>query len=420
MNCKNKNSFKKLSEVIFIALEFEKESLRMAIDSIKERKLRSALNVLGILIGIAAVISLVSIGEGTNAAVSEALGSLGGNTIFITSGGGGGGFGPPSSSESLGKSDLADVKSVRGIELAVGISVKSESVTFRDETKRLSFFGVDPKDAGKFFTELGVVQLDSGRFFKSGEKHVVVLGNTIVEKGFSDPIKVNDKLTIKDQKIQVIGILKETGSSQYDSIIIAPIEDLSESTSTQDIQYTIIFGRVSNTDRIDDIAANVQKKMDDVHGKKAFLVYTTKQLTEQIGTVTNMISIVLGGIAGIALVVAGIGIANTMYMSIMERTKEIGIMKAIGASNRNVMEIFLVEAAMIGLVGGVAGSIVGIGLSEVLGVVLSNYGLAFTTKVTAELLALALSFSVGLGLFFGFLPARRAAKMNPIEALRYE
>ena len=390
----------------------------MAFDSIKERKLRSALTVLGIVIGIAAIIALVSVGEGTNAAVSNALGSLGANTLFITGGGGGGGFGAPTSTTMLSKKDLTAIESIKGIDIAIGIAVKSESVTFKDETKRLSFFGIDTKEAQKFFKDLGVVSVTEGRFFNSGERHSVVLGYSTAEKSFSNAIGVNDKLSVGDQKIKVIGTLKETGSSTYDSIIISPIDDVSDTPGNP--QYTIIFARVSDPATIDDIAANVQKKMDNLHGKKTFTVFTSKQLTEQIGTVTNMLSIVLGGIAGIALLVAGIGIANTMFMSIVERTREIGIMKAIGATDRNIIEIFLMEAALIGVIGGIVGDTLGLLLSNALGIILTNYGLNFTTVVTPELLLIGMGFSVGVGVLFGFIPARKAAKMNPIEALRYE
>lgn len=405
--------------MIFLALEFERESLTMAFDSIKERKVRSILTALGIIIGIAAIIALVSIGTGTNAAVSSALGTLGGNTIFVTSGGGGGGgFGPPSSSTTLGKKDLNAVKSINGVDLALGILFKSEAVTFKATTKYFTFYGVDPKDAQKFFQDLGVIQIQDGRIFKSGEHGVVVIGSNIATKGFPDVLKVNDKITVKGQKYQIIGTLKETGSTQYDSTVIIPIDDLSGSTSNP--QYTIIFARVGFPDRIDSIANAIQKKMDDLRGKKAFVVFTPKQLAQQISTVTNTLSITLGGIAGIALVVAGIGIANTMLMSIIERTREIGIMKAIGASYRNVLEIFLTEAAVIGLIGGIAGDALGILFSEVIGTVLRSYGLNFTTLVTPDLLFIGIGFSVGVGLLFGFLPARKAARMNPIEALRYE
>lgn len=407
--------------MISLAFEFEKESLQMAFDSIKERKLRSSLTVLGIVIGIAAIIALVSIGQGTNAAVTSALGSLGGNTLFITSGGGGGGggFGGPSSAATtLDKKDLTSIENVKGIDIAVGMAVKSESVTFKGETKRISFFGMDTKQAQKFFKDLGVVQTEDGRYFSSGEKGVVVLGHTTAAKTFADPIVVNDKLTIGDKKIKVIGILKETGSSTYDSIVLAPIDDVSDTPGNP--QYTIILAKASNPTTIDETAASVQKKLDDLHGKKAFLVFTSKQLTEQIGTVTNTLSIVLGGIAGIALVVAGIGIANTMFMSIVERTREIGIMKAIGATNNNIIEIFLMEAALIGLIGGIVGDILGVLFSSAIGVILSSYGLSFGTQVTPELLLIGLGFSVGVGVLFGFIPARKGAKMNPIEALRYE
>lgn len=406
-------------KVILLAFDFERESLRMALDSIKERKLRSFLTVLGIVIGISAIIAMVSIGEGTKASIMEALGGLGANTIFVTSGGGGGGFSSPTTGETLTEKDIAKVESVKDISLALGIFVKSLPATFKSEVKILSLYGVDTKNAFKFFSEIGVVEIEEGRYFRTGERRAIVIGRVMADKAFSTELKLNDKFKVKDETFHIIGITKETGNTQYDNIIIVPIEDIRD-LSTEKDQLTIIFAKADNPNRIDEIAEDIQKKMDDAHGKKLFSVFTTKQLTERIGTVTNTISIVLGGIAGIALIVAGIGIANTMLMSVIERTREIGIMKAIGASNRNVMEIFLMEAAMIGLIGGILGGIVGMGLSNALELVLTSYGMAFKTLVTPELFAGGVVFSIIVGVFFGLLPARKASKLNPIEALRYE
>ena len=404
-----------------MAFDFEIESLKMAFESIRERKLRSILTVLGIVIGIGAIIAMVSIGTGTNAAVGSALSGLGSNTILIASGGGGtgGGFGAPSISQTITNKDLTAIQGIKGVSIAIGLFIKGEAVTFQGNTKVLSVFGVDTKDAQKFFTDLGVVQMDEGRYFRSGEKHAVVLGHNIAAKSFANPIKVGDKLTINNETIHVIGIIKETGTSQYDSIMIAPVDDVRD-PATQNNQYTILFAKATGAGVLNQTANAIQKKMDDFHGKKNFVVYTTQQLTQQIGTVTNTISIVLGGVAGIALVVAGIGIANTMLMSVIERTKEIGIMKSIGATNRNVMEIFLMESATIGLIGGLVGGLVGIVLANILGIVLNNYGLPFKTEVTPGLFLFGLGFSVIVGVLFGLLPARSAAKLNPIEALRHE
>lgn len=403
-----------------MAFDFELESLKMALNSIRERKMRSALTALGIIIGIAAIIALVSIGTGTQAAVSSALSSLGANTLFISGGGGGGGgFSAPSTGSILSKKDLTTIQSIAGVKTAVGIFVKSQAVTFKSETKRLSFFGIDAKDAQKFFNEVAVVQIEQGRYFRTGENRAVVLGHTAAASSFTTALKVGDKLTVGEQKFQVVGILKETGSSNYDNTVLVSADDIRDPVTEKD-QFTIIFARASDAKTLNATVDAIQKKMDNLHGKKNFQVFTTAQLSAQIGTVTNTLSIVLGGIAGIALLVAGIGIANTMLMSVIERTKEIGIMKSIGATSRNILEIFLVEAAIIGFVGGIIGDLFGIIFSSIIGLVLRNYGVSFTTEVTPQLLLFGLGFSVLVGVFFGLLPARRASKLNPIEALRYE
>lgn len=218
---------------------------------------------------------------------------------------------------------------------------------------------------------------------------------------------------------RVVGILKETGTRELDTFVVIPLKTLRDVTDSKD-EISVIVASADNVNNIDKVAEDIQKKLDKMHGEKAFDAITTTQLAERIGSITSTITIFLGSIAAISLIVAGIGIANTMLMSIMERTREIGIMKAIGATNTNIMEIFLMESALLGLVGGIMGCIVGMDMSNLLGRISIISGIQMKTAVTPELLLIGLGFSVIVGIVSGLWPARRAAKLNPIEALRYE
>jgi putative ABC transport system permease protein len=401
-----------------LSLEFEKESIKIAVRSIRERKTRSILTVTGIVIGIAAIIALVSIGEGTNKYITEQFQQFGANRIIISRAIRGG-FGATSSFEPLSDSDLTLVKRTRGVDKALPILMKSMPVEFKGETEVLSVMGIDSGSAVDFFSDIQSFELQSGRFIKAGDKYSVILGAVAAKQSFTTELRIRDKLIINQKTFEVVGILTETGTSQDDSAIIIPRETLGEIAGNTD-EITYIFARVVDTSQVDAVAELIQKKMDQEHGEGTFTVLSTTKLAEQITTITGTLSAVLGGVAGIALVVAGIGIANTTYMSILERTKEIGIMKAIGATSTNILEIFLVEAAIIGLIGGLAGAGMGIAMSQVLGFILKSYGMVFTTAVTPELILMGVGFSILVGVVSGLLPARKAAKLNPIEALRYE
>lgn len=390
----------------------------MAFDSIRGRKVRSGLTVLGIVIGIAAIISLVSVGEGMRLAITEMMKQFGANKIMILPQMQAG-FGPPVIGEFLTEKDLNDVKRVRGVEIAIAIFFRSLPTEHRGETTTLSISGVDVKESDKFFSDVQTYELATGRFQRPGDKYAVVIGHSIAKDVFSNELNLRDKLKIKDATVEVIGIMKEMGNQQDDTMIIMPLETIRDMTGESD-EITMIFVKVSDASKADRVASSIQSKLDDAHGEKTFMVMSTKQITEQVGSITNLVSIVLGGIAAIALVVAGIGIANTMFMSIMERTHEIGIMKAIGATNANVMEIFLLESAVIGIIGGIIGCVIGVGMSSLIGAASSFYGLQIRTAVTPQLLLIGLGFSIGVGVISGLWPARRAAKLNPIEALRYE
>jgi len=400
-----------------LSFAFEQESFRMATRSIVERKVRSALTVLGIVIGIAAIVSLVSVGEGMRGMVVEQLEQFGANKIMVmaqmqT------GFGPSAQGEPLDDGDLQDIKRVRGVDIALPMFYKSLPAEFKDEVGTLQVAGVASKDAQTFFSDIQAFDLAAGRYYRSGDRNVVVIGH-FVANTFTDEVKLRDRLEIKGKTMEVIGILKEMGNQQDDSMVIMPLDTMRDITGEKD-EITMILVKVDNADRVADIAEDIQELLDKAHGEKTFMVMSTQQITEQVGSIMNILSITLGGIAAISLLVAGIGIANTMLMSIMERTREIGIMKAIGATSANVMEIFLIESATIGVIGGVIGCLVGIGMSKVISAASVFIGFQITTAVTPELLALSLGFSVIVGVVSGIFPARNAAKLNPIEALRYE
>lgn len=391
----------------------------MAFSSIKERRLRSALTVLGIVIGIAAIISLVSIGEGMRRGITDMLEQFGANKIMVMPSMQMG-FGPPVIGESLTEDDLDDIKRVRGVDIAVPILFRSLPVEFNGESEVLSITGVDTEDAEEFFSDIQAFQLEAGRFQRSGDRYGIVIGYLIAKNVFSDEVKLNDRLEIKETNFEVIGIMNEMGNQQDDTMIILPLDTLRDMID-EETEITMFFIKVKDANRIEYVVDSIQKNLDDEHGEDTFMVMSTMQLTEQIGSITSMISVFLGGIAGISLLVAGIGISNTMLMSIMERTREIGIMKAVGATNKEIMEIFLIESAAIGLIGGILGCVIGIGISRVISTASSYFfGMSINTAVTPELISIGLGFAVGVGVVSGLFPARRAAKLKPVEALRYE
>jgi len=400
-----------------LSFDFEKESFRIAFRSVRERKMRSSLTVVGIAIGIAAIISLVSIGEGTNKYISEQFEEFGANKIIITPQS----FGarPAATSESLSKKDIDLIENIRGVEDTVEIYFKTLPASYKDQNTQLSVIGIDGDKAEKFFSDMQSFELENGRFFKSSDKNVVVVGNLVANSIFEDDIKVRDKVIIKDEDFTVIGILKEIGNSQDDAQIMVPLGSLRKLTGEDD-EISYIMASAIDNNEVEEVADDIQDELDDKYGEDTFMVLSTAQLAGQISTITSTLSAILGGVAGIALLVAGVGISNTMYMSILERTKEIGIMKSIGATGINIMEIFLMEASIIGIIGGATGILFGVGLSKAIGIALDSYGVGLKTHVTLNLMALGMLFSVGVGVLAGFLPARRAAELDPVEALRYE
>jgi putative ABC transport system permease protein len=400
-----------------------KESLELSLFSIRHRKISSALTILGIVIGISAIIGLVSIGQGLQQSITKQLESFGPDKLIVSPGSAGAtpvGAAAGAFSGSLSEDDVKKIEKISGVKSAAGVLLRTLPVTYKKEVETTYVIGIKAKEASKIFLDINAFDLDSGRYLKEGESGVADIGSAIAKDTFEKEIGIGDTITIMDKKFKVIGIMKSIGNRQDDSQIYMPLADLKDLIGG-DNSISIIFVKVSDTTRISQISDDIQKLLDKEYGKKSYSVTSSEQIAESVNSIFSLLSFVLGGIASISLVVAGVGISNTMFTSVIERTKEIGVMKAIGATNYNVMEIFLVESALLGMIGGAVGVVVGFLLSQVITIFAGQIlPVTFEAVVTPEMVVLSLSFSIAVGVVSGLWPARRAARLQPVEALRYE
>jgi len=397
----------------------------VAFNNLRHRRLRSWLTMLGIFIGVAAVVSLISLGQGLQGAISEQFEQLGKDKIIIQTKT----MGPPGSATSesliLTSKDLEVIENVRGVEWVIGILIKTGQAKFKDEAGIGFGIGID-LDELKLLSEIQAFDIIKGRDFKKGDKFKAVLGyNHAYGDVWKRGIKVGETIQVEDKDFKVIGILEKTGNPFDDGAIYMPKETLKELLNIEDEESQILAKTAKGSDP-EDVAETIKRKLRKSRGEKekqeTFTVQTSEQL---LGTFTNIFGIVqaiLVGIAAISLLVGGIGIMNTMYTSVLERTREIGIMKAIGAKNSSILLLFLIESGLLGLAGGSIGIVLGITLSKTVEVAASNlWGISLIkASFSFTLIAGALAFSFVVGCLSGTLPARRAAKLKPVDALRYE
>src|SRR3989344_5219342 len=386
------------------------KSLRIALNIILHSKLRSWLTIIGIVIGVAAIISIVSIGSGFEKDVQSQLGNLGSDTITITPG-----FdranecpgphcrdtpGRISSSEtnSLTNKELQAVKSISDITYVNTIITDSKEVYYLGETASITIEGTDVS-AWKFIT---TASLESGRFLGPGDTNSIVIGHSIAEDMFDNKVRINRQLTVNGKSFRVVGILKESGGFGLDDRkIFMPIREAQEVLV---IEEKLMIVRHVNEDT------------------KNFTVLSMKTIQERVSAILAGFTLFLGIIAAVSLLVGAVGIANTMFTSVLEKTKEIGIMKALGAKNSDILAIFLFNSGLVGLVGGLIGIIFGVSIALLIpkaGVSFSG-GEALSTSISLGLLIFTLIFSIVLGMISGIIPAYRASKLKPVDALRFE
>ena len=401
------------------------ESIKMALDGMVSNKLRTFLTLLGIIIGVGAVIAMVSLGFGVKESIKDNISKLGSNLLMVSAGGRTATGARLAAGEGahLTFDDMLaiekQVDGIAGISASVNTSYQlvagNQNWTSRVEGTTPSNFAIQNYELedGRLFTERDM----------NSRARVAVIGKTVADNLFPGDDPVGQIMRIKKAPFQVIGVLKPKGSSgmgqdQDDTVIIPLTTAQNRMMGITHVQRITV--QAENENVINDVQAEVEQVLRTRHKIKEgdyddFTISNMAAIMDTMMATANSITLLLGCIAAISLLVGGIGIMNIMLVSVTERTREIGIRKALGATYNNILLQFLIEAMVIGVVGGFLGVVIG---------VIASYGISsfagWNTVISWWAIVVAVVFSVGIGLFFGIYPARKAALLDPIDALRYE
>lgn len=385
------------------------ESMKMAIRSIKTNKVRAFLTMLGIIIGVASVIVLVSIGQGSSQSVQDEINSLGTNLITVSV--------TDTDSVELTDDTIEQFKELSGISEVAPVVTGRVYAKNGEATAQASMTG-----ATSSYLSVRDLELSQGRFLTDMETElrskVVVLGSDTASTLFENQKAVDQNVLIGGVSYRVIGVLKSVGTSMGssgDDVIIAPITTAERATGSTTIGT--VYLKAENENIMDRAMYQVQGAMTTSFPEQSdnYSVSNQEDLMDTMSSVSDTFTLMLGGIASISLLVGGIGIMNIMLVSVSERTKEIGIRKAIGANRKSILLQFLIEAMVLSCFGGLLGVGIGLGIAKLISA-FSSLTISYSWTVTL----FAFLFSILIGIMFGVFPANKASKLNPIQALRHE
>ena len=395
---------------------------KMAIRSLVTHKLRSFLTALGIIIGVASVISMISIGEGARRQTLNTISKFGTNIITIKPGQ------KKSRHVTTGKVDTLTLEDAEFIEKNVSLITGVAAQVYRSAQLKFENKNTNStvRGTGASYARLANFEIDRGRYFNKDEirssKRICVLGSTVLKNLFEGRNPLGKTIKVDGKNFLVIGTMISKGALSWfdpDDQIFIPVTTAQKRVFGMNHVQSIDVqaGQIDDLETIkEEVSQILRQKHNIADGKEDdFYVQNSSQWLNSWGDAAKTFTYLLGGIAAISLMVGGIGIMNIMLVSVTERTREIGIRKAIGAKKKEILEQFLIESVLISFLGGGIGILLGIGISRVV----SGMG-DWETVVSTQSILLAFGFSVAIGIFFGFYPANKAANLNPIDALRYE
>lgn len=401
----------------------------IALERIKHKKLRSFLTILGIVIGVSLVVVLTSLSQGMQEAITAQFDFLGYNILLIEPGAGFiSNFGLSSQTTTiLDKDDLDVISKTNGIEDIAGVIISNTQVEFKGKKAFMMVRGMPTESSAQKLLRDTFSRVDLGDQLKSGDKDKAIAGYGITtdDSIFDKPASLGDELKIGGKSFEIVGILKKMGDAHADNVIAIPLDAARDLFNKPD-EFNMIMARTSKGYNTEDVAKSVEDNLRRYRrlkeGEEDFKVTASTQIIAGFKSVLLIVQIVVIAIALISILVGGINIMNTMYTSVLERTREIGVMKSIGAKNSHIMFLFMIESGLYGLIGGIIGASIGLGIAKLIEFIISrslSVGF-FTASVNPWIIIGALSFSFIIGMLSGITPARQASKLDPIEAIRYE
>lgn len=399
-----------------------------ALESLSANKTRSALTILGIVIGVAAVIAMLAVGSGAQNVITGSISGIGTNLLFVFSGN------LQEEVRNLKPLTIGDAEAIADVFQAPSVAAVApviqgeREVTFGGERSRTNVYGVTPD----YYTVRNY-ELVEGNFISEeqilGRASVAVLGPELADRlfGHSEGV-VGEVIRIESQPFRVIGMIKAKGGSAFgsqDDYALIPFSTaqtriIRRSRERVDVIFVQAAGPDAVTTATDEISDILRQRHRSAIGVDDFTVLSQQDFVQTAQTITGVLTVFLGGIAAISLLVGGIGIMNIMLVSVTERTREIGLRKALGARRRDILIQFLTESSLLSLIGGIIGIGLGWLIAYIVGLVAVANGTELNPEVGINAILLATIFSTAVGLFFGIYPANRAANLAPVEALRYE